>query len=100
MSKHAPGSKDWWIETALITIGGIAVAVWLWPDPSTDPGDRPVGQTSETAESQNTLGVLLSRGCLTAQDLRALREGRPFVATCPPQTVSPRDAPPAQRPFP
>jgi hypothetical protein len=34
MSKYTPGSKDWWIETALITIGGIAVAVWLWPDPS------------------------------------------------------------------
>ena len=91
---------DWWVETALITIGGIALALWLWPDAPRDMAEPPINSRASNTNSADTLADLLSRGCMTAEDLRALREGRPFQPTCPPEAVSPRAAPPEQRPFP
>jgi|AVFP01.1.fsa_nt_gi hypothetical protein len=104
MSRHAPGSRDWWIETALIALAGVVFALWLWPDASTDtrserPEDR-ASQTPQPPEREDTLADFLDRGCLTAEDLQAMREGRSFQPSCPPELVILRDLPPSERPFP
>jgi len=103
MSDHSPGSTDWWIETALITAGGLGLAWVLWDGPvfqraQIGPGEQPALSTL----SPRTVSALIEQGCVTSEHLRALREGREMPITCPdPQpTVILRDLPPEDRPFP
>ncbi|WP_044006406.1 hypothetical protein [Jannaschia sp. CCS1] len=94
-----PGSLRWWQDTALITAGGVALAIWLW--------DGPViftpSATDTLAPATTDLGDLLDAGCLTGDHLRALAEGEDLTIRCYVDTANPvllRDLPPEQRPFP
>ncbi|MEM7722134.1 MAG: hypothetical protein AAF376_07140 [Pseudomonadota bacterium] len=86
MSKHEAGSKDWWIETALIAAGGVALAVWLW-EPPTQGAENAVSRVPEVTQQQGTLADLFANGCITASDLQNMREGRTLRPTCPPAGI-------------
>ena len=83
MSKYPPGSPAWWGETALIMLLGLWVAAALWPD--RDQNTRAAaGPAAQTDRPQfRTMADLVEAGCLTASDLRAMREGRrPALTVC------------------
>ncbi|MEJ6392304.1 hypothetical protein V8J82_03500 [Gymnodinialimonas sp. 2305UL16-5] len=86
MSDHLPGSQMWWIETGLIAASGVALAVWLWDGPilaRSDADLRDAAQTAPGPEAQpRSLGELIDAGCITADHLLALREGREVRVFC------------------
>lgn len=99
MSRHAPGTQDWWRETAMIAALGVGLAAWLWDGPP------PIASIDTVASGPQprTLADLLDAGCLTQEHLQAMREGRQLRVDCPvaaPEPVLLRDLPPEQRPFP
>lgn len=71
------------METTLIAAGGVALAVWLWDGPM--PG-QPITAADQNP-AQRTLMNLLESGCLTSDDLYALRNGQPLDAPCPPAGI-------------
>lgn len=105
MSKHIPGSTDWWVETGLIAAGGFALAAWLWDGPMSERAEM-MEAASEAAEQAaqraepRTLGELLEAGCLTADHLRTLREGGEVSVTCPAPRTNPDNPSDEPRPFP
>ncbi|WP_341862434.1 hypothetical protein [Gymnodinialimonas sp. 57CJ19] len=103
MSRHAPGSKDWWLETALIAGSGVALAAFLWDGPIFAGGDAVSAATPMVAPGParapapvpvpvpRTVADLVDAGCLTQENLRAMVEGRTIYVACPlhPQDPSP-----------
>ena len=94
MSSHTPGSKDWWVETGLIALGGVLLAVWLWPAPS--PQDEPIQEEATgvgspyLAHEPRRLADMMTEGCLTADHLRQLRDGAPLtITTCNGAPITP-----------
>lgn len=94
MSDHAPGSTLWWIETAAVVGGGIALAISLWDGPIFSAPPTPVAVTEPELR---TLGNLLDAGCLTQEHLQAMRDGQPMQIDCP---VAQPSGPPTDRLFP
>lgn len=83
------------------------LAIFLWDGPP--PVDTAASETARgealTAPdaAPRTAADLLDAGCLTAEHLQAMREGRRVDVFCPEPdqpTVLLRDLPPEQRPFP
>lgn len=99
MSK--PGSLRWWQDTALITLGGVALAIWLWDGPVVTTVWVPEVSSAPAQQAPRSLAEMFDQGCLTQDHLRAMAEGRAVQVTCPPPgPVLLRDLPPEQRPFP
>jgi hypothetical protein len=109
MSRHAPGTKDWWVETGLLAAAGFALAAWLWDGPLVERAalmEEAEAATAEAAEATpaptpRTMADFLEAGCITSDTLRALRDGERVIVDCPPpRPPYLRDLPPEQRPFP
>ncbi|MEJ6391387.1 hypothetical protein [Gymnodinialimonas ulvae] len=107
MSRHVPGTKDWWVETGLIAATGFALAAWLWDGPLAEraalmeEAEATSIEAAEAAPPPRTMADFLEAGCFTSDTLRALREGDRVVIDCPaPRPPYLRDLPPEQRPFP
>ncbi|MBY4895163.1 hypothetical protein KUL25_20570 [Rhodobacteraceae bacterium N5(2021)] len=83
-----PGSLRWWQNTALITLAGAALAVWLWDGWPVELVWFPVDTVVLGApRSEPDLGDYLDAGCLTADNLRAMAEGQPTTIACPVRLV-------------
>lgn len=101
MSRSTPGSVRWWQDTALITLGGVGLAVWLWDGPIFYTTWVPEISPPAVQHPPRSLAEMLDAGCLTQDHLRAMAEGRAVQVNCPPPgPVLLRDLPPEQRPFP
>ncbi|MEX3016322.1 hypothetical protein [Gymnodinialimonas hymeniacidonis] len=102
----APGSKIWWVETALICASGVALAIWLWDGPvfvtTLEPVSADAPQTEITPASPRTIVEMFEYGCVTSEHLQAMREGRTAHVLCPVEAFAPTapNAPPADRLFP
>lgn len=79
-----PGSPRWWQDTALITLGGVALAIWLWDGPvfytAWIPVDAPA--PAPTRQAPQILADMLDAGCLTQDHLRALAQGDRVTVNC------------------
>ncbi len=98
-----PGSRTWWVETALIAASGLALGVLLWDGPLWVRGPAVETATDAPLEIQartpTTLSELIEAGCLTGENLRAMREGEQVFIECPPSATEPT-GPPEDRLFP
>ncbi|UWQ94992.1 hypothetical protein K3728_15040 [Rhodobacteraceae bacterium M385] len=89
MSRHRPGSKDWWLETALIAGSGVVLAAFLWDGPifaggdAVSPATPTVAPVLAPAPMPRTVADLMDAGCLTQENLRAMVEGRAIYVSCP-----------------
>lgn len=89
MSRHRPGSKDWWVETALIAGSGVVLAAFLWDGPifasraALSPATPVVAPEPAPAPVPQTVADLMDAGCLTQENLRAMVEGRTIYVSCP-----------------
>ncbi|GAB5449158.1 MAG: hypothetical protein Gyms2KO_40310 [Gymnodinialimonas sp.] len=93
-----PGSLRWWQDTALITLAGVALAVWLWDG---WPFAFVWIDTAVADPPQVDLGDYFDAGCLTAENLRAMAEGQATRVRCPDTRVLETvDGPPQNRLFP
>ena len=87
MSECLPGSRDWWIETALIVAGGLGLAWVLWDGPllpgsASGRADGAYAPPELRSLSPCAVSALIEQRCITAEPLRALREGRVVCVTC------------------
>ena len=86
MSSYPAGSPAWWGETALITLLGLWVAAALWDngaDDTREAAEQADRADREAAPEFRTMADLVEAGCLTAADLRAMRDGqRPALTVC------------------
>jgi hypothetical protein len=92
---HPPGSRAWWIETALIAASGLALAWLMWDGPSWRAAPAPLSVAPLSAapgpvapaavgdRRPRTLADYVDAGCLTQDHLRALVEGRRIGVACP-----------------
>jgi hypothetical protein len=87
---HPPGSRAWWIETALIAASGLALAWLMWDGPSWRAAPAPLSAAPGTAApaavgelQPRTLAEYVDAGCLTQDHLRALVDGRRIGVACP-----------------
>jgi|AACY02.2.fsa_nt_gi hypothetical protein len=86
MSRYEPGTGAWWAETAFITLLGLWVAASLWDngaDETRADAERAGAAEGGDAPRFETFADIVEAGCLTAADLRAMREGqRPALTVC------------------
>lgn len=87
MSRHRPGSKDWWVETALIAGSGVVLAAFLWDGPifagRAELSPATAIAAPAPAPMPQTMADLMDAGCLTQENLRAMVEGRTIYVACP-----------------
>lgn len=87
MSDRGPGTRAHVIDTIMIAGAGLVLAIWLWDGwpfafewvPAAAPGSA----------AQPTLGDYFDAGCITHENLQAMREGRTTRVTCQPGTTAP-----------
>ncbi len=104
MAYRSPGTPLWWRDTALIVASGIALAVWLWDEPIFAARQAPAASAPAelTTPTPQTMADLFEAGCITAEHLQAMREGRSADVLCYFDTPAPAtpNAPPQDRLFP
>ncbi|OAN68904.1 hypothetical protein A8B78_21955 [Jannaschia sp. EhC01] len=88
-----PGSLRWWQNTALITLAGVALAVWLWdgwPFVFVFEDTYVIGQGFQR---EADWGDYMDAGCFTGENLRAMAEGQPTTIACPVRLTIETDQP-------
>ena len=80
MSDRGPGTRAYLIDTVMVAVAGLVLAIWLWD------GWPFVFVWAEDPIYIGTpdfdLGDYFDAGCITAENLRAMAEGRATTVRC------------------